>query len=89
MAGNANIPMIFASTDGNSFHTAYFPLFTDHPLHSTAVDAYGEERSESESISHVSAPQTKNTGRRSGEKIITSICLFIYFRLNVLFVRFH
>lgn len=35
----------------------------DHPLHSTAVDAYGEERSESESISHVSAPQTKNTGR--------------------------
>uniref|UniRef100_A0A8C3GIN9 Centromere protein U n=1 Tax=Cairina moschata TaxID=8855 RepID=A0A8C3GIN9_CAIMO len=32
----------------------------DHPLHSTAVDAYGEE---SESLSHVSAPQTKNTER--------------------------
>ncbi|KAI6069832.1 Centromere protein U isoform X1 [Aix galericulata] len=32
----------------------------DHPLHSTAMDAYGEE---SESLGHVSAPQTKNTGR--------------------------
>ncbi|NXI64814.1 CENPU protein, partial [Anseranas semipalmata] len=35
----------------------------DHPLHSTAVDAYGEERSESESLSHVSAPRRKNAER--------------------------
>ncbi|NXD75939.1 CENPU protein, partial [Halcyon senegalensis] len=35
----------------------------DHPLHSTAVDAYGEEHLESESHGHVSAPQRKNTGR--------------------------
>lgn len=77
MLGNANIPVLFASTDGNSFHTAYFLLFTDHPLHSTAVDAYGEERSESESLSYVSAPQQKKAERRSGEKIIASIYLFI------------
>ncbi|XP_050566228.1 centromere protein U isoform X2 [Cygnus atratus] len=35
----------------------------DHPLHSTAVDAYGEERSESESLSYVSAPQQKKAER--------------------------
>ncbi|XP_069712024.1 centromere protein U isoform X2 [Phaenicophaeus curvirostris] len=35
----------------------------DHPLHSTAVDAYGEEQSQNESLGHVSAPQMKNTGR--------------------------
>ncbi|NWH43174.1 CENPU protein, partial [Fregata magnificens] len=35
----------------------------DHPLHSTAVDAYGEEHSQNESLGHVSAPQRKNTGR--------------------------
>ncbi|NWQ74425.1 CENPU protein, partial [Columbina picui] len=32
----------------------------DHPLHSTAVGAYGEEQSPSESSGHVSAPQRKN-----------------------------
>ncbi|KFQ86969.1 Centromere protein U, partial [Phoenicopterus ruber ruber] len=35
----------------------------DHPLHSTAVDAYGEEHSQNESLGHVSAPQRKNTER--------------------------
>ncbi|XP_074678845.1 centromere protein U isoform X2 [Strix aluco] len=35
----------------------------DHPLHSTAVDDYGEEDSQNESLGHVSAPQRKNTGR--------------------------
>ncbi|XP_063258206.1 centromere protein U isoform X2 [Prinia subflava] len=38
----------------------------DHPLHSTAVDAYGEEHSQNEALSHVSAPQRQN--RRSGGK---------------------
>ncbi|XP_074883962.1 centromere protein U isoform X5 [Buteo buteo] len=33
----------------------------DHPLHSTAVDAYGEERSQDKSLRHVSALQRKNT----------------------------
>ncbi|NXW59673.1 CENPU protein, partial [Eurystomus gularis] len=33
----------------------------DHPLHSTAVDAYGEEHPENESLSHVSARRRKNT----------------------------
>ncbi|NXS49696.1 CENPU protein, partial [Balaeniceps rex] len=33
----------------------------DHPLHSTAVDAYGEEHTQNESLGHVSAPQRKNT----------------------------
>ncbi|NXS73602.1 CENPU protein, partial [Pandion haliaetus] len=32
----------------------------DHPLHSTAVDAYGEEHSQNESLRHVSALQRKN-----------------------------
>ncbi|NWX56951.1 CENPU protein, partial [Promerops cafer] len=36
----------------------------DHPLHSTAVDAYGEEHSQNEALSHVSAPQRQNTDRR-------------------------
>ncbi|NXA28558.1 CENPU protein, partial [Ibidorhyncha struthersii] len=35
----------------------------DHPLHSTAVDAYGEEHSQNESLGRVSAPQRKNTKR--------------------------
>ncbi|NXA67077.1 CENPU protein, partial [Mohoua ochrocephala] len=35
----------------------------DHPLHSTAVDAYGEEQSQNESLSQVSAPQRQNTDR--------------------------
>ncbi|NXS51419.1 CENPU protein, partial [Brachypteracias leptosomus] len=35
----------------------------DHPLHSTAVDTYGEEHSENESLGHVSVPQRKNTER--------------------------
>ncbi|KGL98655.1 Centromere protein U, partial [Charadrius vociferus] len=36
----------------------------EHPLHSTAVDAYGEEQSQNESRGHVSVPQRKNTERR-------------------------
>ncbi|NXM47322.1 CENPU protein, partial [Gymnorhina tibicen] len=35
----------------------------DHPLHSTAVDAYGEEHSQNESLGQVSAPQRQNTDR--------------------------
>ncbi|KAM9029287.1 LOW QUALITY PROTEIN: centromere protein U [Ara ararauna] len=35
----------------------------DHPLHSTALDAYGEEHSQSESLGRVSEPQRKNTER--------------------------
>ncbi|XP_074947331.1 centromere protein U isoform X1 [Phalacrocorax aristotelis] len=35
----------------------------DHPLHSTAVDAYGEEHSQNESISHISAPRRRNKER--------------------------
>ncbi|NXW42071.1 CENPU protein, partial [Nyctiprogne leucopyga] len=35
----------------------------DHPLHSTAVDAYGEEHSQTESLGHVSASRRKNTER--------------------------
>ncbi|XP_030904798.2 centromere protein U [Melopsittacus undulatus] len=35
----------------------------DHPLHSTALDAYGEEHSQSESLGQVSEPQRKNTER--------------------------
>ncbi|NXA98302.1 CENPU protein, partial [Melanocharis versteri] len=33
----------------------------DHPLHSTAVDAYGEEQSQNEALGCVSAPQRQNT----------------------------
>ncbi|NWX33278.1 CENPU protein, partial [Notiomystis cincta] len=33
----------------------------DHPLHSTAVDAYGEEPSQNEALSRISAPQRQNT----------------------------
>ncbi|NXJ07855.1 CENPU protein, partial [Odontophorus gujanensis] len=40
----------------------------DQPLHSTAVDAYGEERSENETSCHVPAPQRTNEERRSGGK---------------------
>ncbi|KAL9852312.1 centromere protein U isoform 1-T2 [Geothlypis trichas] len=36
----------------------------DHPLHSTAVDAYGEEHSQNEALGRVSAPQRQNTDRR-------------------------
>ncbi|NWI97512.1 CENPU protein, partial [Pitta sordida] len=35
----------------------------DHPLHSTAVDAYGEEHSQNEPLGRVSAPQRQNTER--------------------------
>ncbi|XP_030349003.1 centromere protein U isoform X2 [Strigops habroptila] len=35
----------------------------DHPLHSTAVDAYGEEHSQSESLDQVSEPRRKDTER--------------------------
>ncbi|NWV71647.1 CENPU protein, partial [Malurus elegans] len=36
----------------------------EHPLHSTAVDAYGEEHSQNQSLGRVSAPQRQNTDRR-------------------------
>lgn len=68
MAGTASMSTLFAWTDGNNFHTAYFLFFLDHPLHSTAVDAYGEERSQDKSLRHVSALQRKNTEGRSGKK---------------------
>ncbi|NXR92837.1 CENPU protein, partial [Hypocryptadius cinnamomeus] len=35
----------------------------DHPLHSTAMDAYGEEHSRNEALGRVSAPQRQNTDR--------------------------
>ncbi|NXU36594.1 CENPU protein, partial [Drymodes brunneopygia] len=35
----------------------------DHPLHSTAVDAYGEEHSQNEALSRVLALQRQNTDR--------------------------
>ncbi|NWW72798.1 CENPU protein, partial [Climacteris rufus] len=35
----------------------------DQPLHSTAVDAFGEEHSQNESLGRVSAPQRQNTDR--------------------------
>ncbi|NWV99760.1 CENPU protein, partial [Machaerirhynchus nigripectus] len=35
----------------------------DHPLHSTAVDAYGEEHSQNEPLGQVSAPQRQSTDR--------------------------
>ncbi|NXC48098.1 CENPU protein, partial [Penelope pileata] len=35
----------------------------DHPLHSTAVDAYGEEHSENEPHGHVSGPRRTNAER--------------------------
>ncbi|NWY44132.1 CENPU protein, partial [Sylvia atricapilla] len=40
----------------------------DHPLHSTAVDAYGEEQSQKEALSRVLAPQRQNTDRPSAGK---------------------
>ncbi|NXN43220.1 CENPU protein, partial [Rhinoptilus africanus] len=36
----------------------------DHPLHSTAVDAYGEEQSQNQSLGQASAQQRKNAERR-------------------------
>ncbi|XP_055650395.1 centromere protein U isoform X1 [Falco peregrinus] len=36
----------------------------DHPLHSTAVDAYGEECSQNKSLGHVSSQQRKKPERR-------------------------
>ncbi|NWR53505.1 CENPU protein, partial [Regulus satrapa] len=35
----------------------------DHPLHSTAVDAYGEEHSQNKALGHGLAPQRQNTDR--------------------------
>ncbi|XP_054489066.2 centromere protein U [Agelaius phoeniceus] len=40
----------------------------DHPLHSTAVDAYGEEHSQNEALGRVSAPQRQNTDRRKKQR---------------------
>ncbi|NXP32526.1 CENPU protein, partial [Leiothrix lutea] len=42
----------------------------DHPLHSTAVDAYGEEQSQNEALGRVSAPQRQNADRPSAGKKI-------------------
>ncbi|NXM57791.1 CENPU protein, partial [Illadopsis cleaveri] len=36
----------------------------DHPLHSTAVDAYGEEQSQNEALGRGLAPQRQNADRR-------------------------
>ncbi|NWS29235.1 CENPU protein, partial [Polioptila caerulea] len=41
----------------------------DHPLHSTAVDAYGEELSQNEALGRVSAPQRQNTDRRKKPRL--------------------
>ncbi|NWI03327.1 CENPU protein, partial [Tichodroma muraria] len=41
----------------------------DHPLHSTAVDAYGEEHSQNEALGRVSAPQRQNTDRRKKQRL--------------------
>lgn len=46
-------------------YSLFFSFFIDHPLHSTAVDAYGEEHSQNEALGRVSAPQRQNTDRRS------------------------
>ncbi|NXC03081.1 CENPU protein, partial [Orthonyx spaldingii] len=35
----------------------------DHPLHSTAVDGYGEEQPQNKTLGRVSAPQRQNTDR--------------------------
>lgn len=50
--------------------TQFIFFFIDHPLHSTAVDAYGEEQSQNEALNRVAAPQRQNTDRRSGGKKI-------------------
>ncbi|XP_021249037.1 centromere protein U isoform X2 [Numida meleagris] len=44
----------------------------DQPLHSTAVDAYGEEHSESESASHAPSPQRTNAERSKKMHLKTS-----------------
>lgn len=62
--------MLFALKDGSSVHAVYLLFFVDHPLHSTAVDAYGEEHSQNEALDRVSAPQRQNTERRSSGKQI-------------------
>lgn len=76
--------MLFALKDGSSVHTVYFLFFIDHPLHSTAVDAYGEEHSQNEALGHVSAPQGQNTDRQSGGKKINLWAFNLIFR----FLRF-
>lgn len=64
MADSAGMSMLFAWSDGSNFHAVCFLFFTDHPLHSTAVDAYGEEQSGSESLGRASAPQRKRAARK-------------------------
>uniref|UniRef100_A0A8B9G7G4 Centromere protein U n=1 Tax=Amazona collaria TaxID=241587 RepID=A0A8B9G7G4_9PSIT len=56
----------------------------DHPLHSTALDAYGEEHSQSESLGQVSEPQRKNTEKRSSEK--NYLNLWVFLEINLLFL---
>ncbi|NXA76412.1 CENPU protein, partial [Thryothorus ludovicianus] len=41
----------------------------DHPLHSTAVDAYGEELSQHEALDRVSAPQRQNADRHKKPRL--------------------
>uniref|UniRef100_A0A8C3Y6G8 Centromere protein U n=1 Tax=Catharus ustulatus TaxID=91951 RepID=A0A8C3Y6G8_CATUS len=61
----------------------------DHPLHSTAVDAYGEEHSQNEALGHVSAPQRQNTDRRSiNLKFILEINLFFMSQKTVNTIQF-
>ncbi|KAM6429222.1 centromere protein U [Rhynochetos jubatus] len=40
----------------------------DHPLHSTAVDAYGEEQAPNRSFGHVSTPERRNVDRSGGKR---------------------
>lgn len=75
--------MLFVLKDGRGVHTVYFLFFIDHPLHSTAVDAYGEEHSQNASLSCVSAPQRQNTDRRSGGKKIKLSAFNLIFRFLV------
>ncbi|NWW92437.1 CENPU protein, partial [Rhynochetos jubatus] len=42
----------------------------DHPLHSTAVDAYGEEQAPNRSFGHVSTPERRNVERSGGKNEI-------------------
>ncbi|NXY91249.1 CENPU protein, partial [Alcedo cyanopectus] len=48
----------------------------DHPLHSTAVDAFGEEHSENESRGHVSAPQRRSTAGSGSHDTFSMILEF-------------
>uniref|UniRef100_A0A8C6ZZ63 Centromere protein U n=1 Tax=Nothoprocta perdicaria TaxID=30464 RepID=A0A8C6ZZ63_NOTPE len=59
----------------------------DHPLHSTALDAYEGDHSENESVNNFSDPQKKHAEKRFGEKKTQQLpnrhpLIFRFFRLN-------